>query len=97
MTKTDLIAHLAARNPHLRQADVDLIVASVFEQITEALVAGHRVELRGFGSFTAKRRAAHTGRNPATGAEVPVAAKAVPHFRTGRELHTRLNRPRGRP
>jgi integration host factor subunit beta len=88
----DLIAHLAAANPHLRQADTELVVALVFDQIAEALARGARVELRGFGAFTVRRRAARTGRNPATGAEVPVAAKTVPHFRTGRELHARLNR-----
>ena len=92
MTLSELIAELAAANPHLRQADVELIVALVFDQIAEALAAGNRVELRGFGAFTVRRRNARTGRNPATGAEVPVTAKTVPHFRTGRELRARLNR-----
>ena len=92
MTRLDLVAELAAANPHLSQATVELIVASVFEQIAAALAAGHRVELRGFGAFTVRRRNARTGRNPRNGAEVPVAAKTVPHFRTGSELHARLNR-----
>jgi integration host factor subunit beta len=94
VTRLDLIAHLAVRNPHLGQADVELIVASVFEQIAAALAAGHRVELRGFGAFTVRQRDARIGHNPRTGAEVPVAAKAVPFFRAGRELRERLNRGR---
>jgi integration host factor subunit beta len=91
MTRADLAAELAARNSHLSPAAVELIVALVFDQIAEALAAGRRVELRGFGAFTVRQRKARTGRNPRNGAEVPVAAKAVPHFRTGRELHARLN------
>jgi integration host factor subunit beta len=87
---------VAARNPHLRQADVELIIASVFEQITEALARGQRVELRGFGNFTVRRIKARVGRNPKTGQEVPVSEKARPHFRTGRELYARINRLQGR-
>jgi integration host factor subunit beta len=92
MTRSDLIAELAAANPHLRQADVELIVALVFDQVAEALARGQRVELRGFGNFTVRRMKARVGRNPKTGQEVPVSEKAKPHFRTGRELHARLNR-----
>ena len=64
MTKSELIIELAASNPHLRGADVELIVATVFDEITDALARGERVELRGFGAFTVKRRNARTGRNP---------------------------------
>src|SRR5919202_1578548 len=70
MTKSELIAHLAAENPHLRQPDVELIVATIFDEITNALARGDRVELRGFGAFSAKRRDARTGRNTRTGAAV---------------------------
>jgi integration host factor subunit beta len=93
VTKSELIAELHADNPHLRQEDAELIVASIFEQITAALARGDRVELRGFGAFTVKRREARTGRNPRTGEPVPVDEKLRPFFRTGRELHRRLNRP----
>ena len=55
MTKSELIAELSATNPHLRGADVELIVATIFDQITGALARGERVELRGFGAFTVKR------------------------------------------
>jgi integration host factor subunit beta len=93
MTRSDLIAELAASSPHLRLADVELIVATVFDQITEALARGGRVELRGFGAFTVRSRPARIGRNPRTGEAVPVAAKSVPFFQTGRELRDRVNRP----
>ena len=92
MTKSELIAELAASNPHLRGADVELIVATIFDQITAALARGQRVELRGFGAFTVKQRKARNGRNPRTGEAVPVDAKGVPYFRVGRQLHGRLNR-----
>ena len=90
MTKSELIAQLAAENPHLRQPDVELIVATIFDEITAALARGDRVELRGFGAFSAKRRDARTGRNPRTGAAVPVAGKAVPYFKPGKELRERI-------
>jgi integration host factor subunit beta len=95
MTKSELIAELANANPHLRAADVEVIVATIFEEITQALTRGERVELRGFGAFTIKRRNARTGRNPRTGETVPVDEKAVPFFKAGKELRERVNR--GKP
>jgi integration host factor subunit beta len=92
MTKSELIAELSESNPHLRAADIELIVATIFDEITEALSRGARVELRGFGAFTVKRRGARTGRNPRTGAAVPVEEKAVPFFKAGKELRERVNR-----
>ncbi len=91
MTKSELIAGLAADNPHLRGADVEVIVATIFDQITEALARGERVELRGFGAFTTKHRDARTGRNPRTGEAVPVDEKSVPFFKAGKELRERVN------
>ena len=91
MTKSELIAQLAAANPHLRQPDVELIVGTIFEEITNALARGDRVELRGFGAFSAKKRDPRTGRNPRTGAAVPVEGKAVPYFKPGKELRERVN------
>lgn len=99
MTKSELIAALAADNPHLRGADVEVIVATIFDQITSALSRGERVELRGFGAFTIKHREARTGRNPRTGEAVPVDEKSVPFFKAGKELRERVNAgkpPRGR-
>jgi integration host factor subunit beta len=92
VTKSELIAELASANPHLRAADVEVIVGTVFDEITTALARGDRVELRGFGAFTVKRRNARTGRNPRTGASVEVTAKAVPFFKAGKDLRDRINR-----
>src|SRR5271165_2962666 len=95
MTKSELIAELAEANPHLRATDVEVIVATIFDEITQALARGDRVELRGFGAFTVKHRNARTGRNPRTGEAVPVDEKAVPFFKAGKELRERVNK--GRP
>jgi integration host factor subunit beta len=92
LTKSDLIADLAADSPHLRVADVELLVATIFDQITGALVRGDRVELRGFGAFSVKQRGARIGHNPRTGVTVQVSEKTVPYFRTGKEMRGRLNR-----
>ena len=78
LTRAELIAELAASNPHLRQEDAELIVATVFDQITAALARGERVELRGFGAFTMRRRNARIGRNPRTQETVQVDEKTVP-------------------
>jgi integration host factor subunit beta len=90
MTKSDLIKRLAAANPHLYERDVQRIVATVFNQIGAALARGDRVELRGFGTFSLRARGARPARNPRTGEKVAVPDKAVPHFKTGKELHGRL-------
>ena len=94
MTRSELIAELAASHPHLRVADVELIVATIFDQMSDALARGGRVELRGFGAFAVKQRDARHGHNPRTGEPVSVAEKAVPFFKTGKELRGRLNRGR---
>jgi len=91
MTKSDLIKRLADANPHLTQRDVEKIVSTVFDEVTEALARRDRVELRGFGAFSVRAREARTGRNPRTGAEVKVPDKVVPYFKTGKELRERLN------
>jgi len=91
MIKSELIARLAEENQHLYQRDVERIVATLFDEITEALARGERVELRGFGAFSVKRRDARTGRNPRTGDAVDVPEKCVPFFKTGKELRERMN------
>ena len=91
MTKSELIAELAGANPHLTAKDVELIVSTVFDEITAALSRGDRVELRGFGAFTVKHRNARTGRNPRTGSAVAVDEKSVPFFKAGKELRERVN------
>jgi integration host factor subunit beta len=97
LTRAELIAELAANSPHLRQEDAELIVATVFDQITAALVRGERVELRGFGAFTMRRRKARLGRNPRTQETVQVDEKAVPYFKAGTEMLRRLNHSSGAP
>lgn len=91
MIKSELIQKLADENPHLFQRDVERIVSSVFEEITQAMVRGDRVELRGFGAFSVKHRDARTGRNPRTGESVEVPEKRAPFFKTGKDLRDRMN------
>ena len=91
MTKSELVQKLAEANPHLYQRDVEIVVTAIFEEIASALARGDRVELRGFGAFSVKRRDARVGRNPRTGDSVRVAEKHVPFFKTGKQLRDRLN------
>lgn len=91
MVKSELIMRLAELNPHLYQRDIERIVSTVFEEVSQALARGDRVELRGFGAFSVKRRASRVARNPRTGAAVNVAEKHVPFFKTGKELRLSLN------
>jgi len=91
MTKSELIQYLAEQNPHLYQRDIERVVATIFDEIAAALAHGERVELRGFGAFSVKRRDARVGRNPRTGETVRVAEKFIPFFKTGKELRERLN------
>ncbi|MFO1154465.1 MAG: integration host factor subunit beta [Rhodospirillales bacterium] len=91
MTKSELIARLAAANPHLYQRDVERIVTTIIEEISTALARGDRVELRGFGAFSVKQRGSRVGRNPRTGEAVSVSSKYVPYFKTGKQLREKLN------
>lgn len=91
MTKSELIARLATANPHLYQRDIERIVTTIFDEITEALASGDRVELRGFGAFSVKQRGARVGRNPRTGDSVSVSEKFIPYFKTGKQLREKLN------
>ena len=91
MTKSELIARLAAANPHLYQRDVERIVSTIFDEISAALARGDRVELRGFGAFSAKSRGSRVGRNPRTGEAVQVSEKHIPYFKTGKQLREKLN------
>lgn len=93
MIKSELIAVLAERNPHLYQRDVERIVSTIFDEITQALCRGDRVELRGFGAFSVKRRPPRIGRNPRTGERVDVGEKHVPFFKSGKDMRERLNQP----
>ncbi|AYE85665.1 MAG: integration host factor subunit beta [Sulfitobacter sp.] len=91
MIRSELIQKIADDNPHLYQRDVERIVNTVFDEITGAMSRGDRVELRGFGAFSVKKRDARVGRNPRTGETVNVEEKHVPFFKTGKLLRDRLN------
>ena len=91
MIRSELIQIIADQNPHLFQRDVERIVNTVFDEITNAMASGDRVELRGFGAFSVKKRDARVGRNPRTGESVSVSEKHVPFFKTGKLLRDRLN------
>ena len=91
MIRSELTQKIADENPHLYQRDVERIVNTIFEEVTNAMSCGDRVELRGFGAFSVKERDARTGRNPRTGETVEVDQKHVPFFKTGKLLRDRLN------
>ena len=91
MIRSELIQKIADENPHLYQRDVERLVNTIFEEITNAMARGDRVELRGFGAFSVKKRDARIGRNPRTGEAVEVEEKHVPFFKTGKLLRDRLN------
>ncbi|WP_262273413.1 integration host factor subunit beta [Microvirga yunnanensis] len=91
MIKSELVQKLAEQNPHLYPRDIEKVVSAILGTISDALARGVRVELRGFGIFSVKKRGARTGRNPKTGEVVAVSEKAVPVFKTGKEMRQRLN------
>lgn len=91
MIRSELIQKIADENPHLYQRDVERIVNTIFDEVTGAMARGDRVELRGFGAFSVKKRDARVGRNPRTGETVHVDEKHVPFFKTGKLLRDRLN------
>jgi integration host factor subunit beta len=92
MLKSELIKRIFSQNPHLYERDIEKVVSAIFDEMVEAMRRGDRVELRGFGVFSAKLRGARTGRNPRTGAAVTVAEKAMPAFKMGKDMRARLNR-----
>ncbi|WP_339744225.1 integration host factor subunit beta [uncultured Maricaulis sp.] len=94
MIKSELIDKLAEANPHLYHRDVERVVNTILDDITEALARGERVELRGFGAFSVRHRPARVGRNPRTGDSVAVKEKHVPFFKTGKELRERVDASR---
>lgn len=97
MIRSELVQRIFDENQELpaerrlSQRDVERIVNTIFEEITDALSRGDRVELRGFGAFSVKKRDARVGRNPRTGESVEVEEKHVPFFKTGKLLRDRLN------
>jgi integration host factor subunit beta len=95
LTRSELIAQIAAANPSLRDQDVATVVATIFNAIASALARGDRVELRGFGAFTARRRGARVARDPRNGETVAVFEKVTPFFRAGKALQQRVDAGNG--
>ncbi|MFM6931553.1 MAG: integration host factor subunit beta [Novosphingobium sp.] len=91
MIRSELLLALAKENPELRAEEVERVVDIFFDEISERLAQGGRVELRGFGAFSTREREARTGRNPRTGESVSVPGKKVPYFKPGKEMRARLN------
>ena len=99
MTRSDLVEELAARFSQLTQRDAEIAVKAILDAISDALVQGHRIEIRGFGSFSVNRRQPRLGRNPRSGESVQIPEKRVPHFKPGKALREAVdqNMPKGRP
>ena len=91
LIKSKLIEKLTAQNPHLYTRDLERVVNSIFNEITQSLANGRRVELRGFGAFSISRRSKRRGRNPRTGETVIVEDKIIPKWKMGKELKIKLN------
>ncbi len=91
MTKSELIAKLAAHFPQLGAADAELAVKMILDAMAKSLSHGERIEIRGFGSFGLNYRPPRVGRNPKSGEKVQVPAKYVPHFKAGKELRERVD------
>jgi integration host factor subunit beta len=91
MIKSELVQRIRAQNPHLFQHHVENLINAILDEIVSAIARGDRVELRGFGMFAPRVRAAHVGRNPKAGTDVPVPRKVAPYFRPGKEMRERLN------
>ena len=92
MIKSELVQKIAEKNSHLSHREVERLVSTIFDEITNALSSGGRVELRGFGAFSVKSRPGRLGRNPRTGQKVEIPEKNVPYFKTGKLLKERLNK-----
>jgi integration host factor subunit beta len=97
MTRSELIERILERAPHVPRREVEAIVHAVFACMAESLVAGKRIELRGFGVFSVRTRRARTGRNPKTGQSVSVPERRTLSFAAGKELRERLNAPPAEP
>ncbi len=93
MTRSELIEKLASNQTHLSHADVELAVRAIIDELSGALSGGHRIEIRGFGSFALHHRPPRVGRNPKTGEAVALPAKYVPHFKPGKALRIRVDQP----
>ena len=92
MTRSDLVESLAQQFGQLTQRDAEMAVKTILDAMTDALARGHRIELRGFGSFSVSHRAPRLGRNPRSGEKVAVPEKRVPHFKPGKALRENVDK-----
>lgn len=97
MTRSDLVDQLAARFAQLTHRDAELAVKTILDALSDALENGHRVEIRGFGSFSVSHRPARIGRNPRSGERVVVPEKRMPHFKPGKTLRQLVDRDNAQP
>lgn len=93
MTRSDLVDELASRFDQLPHRDAEMAVKTVLDTMADALARGHRIEIRGFGSFSINHRPARTGRNPRSGESVEIPEKRVPHFKPGKALREAVDQP----
>jgi len=91
MTRSDLVEALAGQFSQLTHRDAEYAVKTILDAVGEALVRGHRIEIRGFGSFTVNRRSPRVGRNPRSGESVMIPEKRVPHFKPGKALREQVD------
>jgi integration host factor subunit beta len=92
MTRSDLVEELANRFKQLTQRDAEQAVKTILDALSQALAQGHRVEIRGFGSFSVNRRPPRMGRNPRSGESVAIPEKRVPHFKPGKGLRESVDK-----
>ena len=91
MTRSDLVARLAEAFPQLTHRDTEFAVTTILDAMSDALARGHRIEIRGFGSFSISRRPPRVGRNPRSGDPVVIPEKLVPHFKPGKALREKVD------
>ena len=92
MTRSDLVNQLAERFTQITVKDTEYAVKTVLDAMSDALARGHRIEIRGFGSFSISRRPPRVGRNPRSGEQVTIPEKLVPHFKPGKALREAVDK-----
>ncbi len=92
MTRSDLIEQIASQNSNFSKRDIEILVNTLFQNISDCLAKGEKIEIRGFGSFKVKDREGRMGRNPKSGENIKIESKNVPFFKAGKELKERVNK-----
>lgn len=96
MIKSELIASLAAKSTHLPEKQVMESINTILQLMSNALIQGRRIEIRGFGSFSLHHRPPRNAHNPKTGEKVLTKAKSSPHFKPGKALKERVDASKSR-